>query len=431
MRRVTMFRLLHTTVALLAAASAVYASPLTNYVESPDNSYAWRVTSTSTGSGGVTTANIDLTSQTWHAIKWQHHLTVVKPANMPPDPVVFLFITGDYNQMEASTLAAALLPLMRGPIAILHDIPNQPLFDGKREDALIAYTFLQYLDTGDPTWPLLFPMTKAAVRAMDAIQAYAKSEWKTNVSGFVVGGASKRGWTTWLTGCVDKRVRGIVPMVYNNLNLPAQMKLQVDSFGTYSEEIADYSSQGLTQLVESEKGRALSTMVDPYTYRSQLTMPKLLVNGTNDRYWPLTAADLYYDALPTPKYLLYAPNSGHGLEDRTRVVSTVAAFYRRCVAGKMMPKLACRFNSGGGAVRLTIASDEEPTEVLIWSATSPTKDFRDAKWTSAKATLENGRYVGAVQWPDKGYVVCFAEARYSDRVGPFYVSSPIRMVAVR
>ena len=55
-------------------------------------------------------------------------------------------------------------------------VPNQPLVfaddpgNQRNEDAIIAYTFDKFLKTQDPTWPLLLPMAKSAVRAMDTIQ---------------------------------------------------------------------------------------------------------------------------------------------------------------------------------------------------------------------------------------------------------------------
>jgi len=37
--------------------------------------------------------------------------------------------------------------------AVLMNVPNQPLYEDRREDALIAYTFNQYIKTGDEIWP--------------------------------------------------------------------------------------------------------------------------------------------------------------------------------------------------------------------------------------------------------------------------------------
>ena len=91
--------------------------------------------------------------------------------------------------------------------------PTNRFYEGRREDDLIAYTFDQYLKTGDATWPLLFPMVKSAVRGMDAVQALAQKEFDQKIERFVVSGASKRGWTTWLSAAVDARVQAIAPRV--------------------------------------------------------------------------------------------------------------------------------------------------------------------------------------------------------------------------
>ncbi len=90
---------------------------------------------------------------------------------------------------------------------MLYDIPNQPLFDGKEEDDLQAFTFSQYIKTGDASWPLLFPMVKSVVRAMDVVQSLARKEQIAAVSDFVVAGHSKRGHTTWLTAATDLRIK--------------------------------------------------------------------------------------------------------------------------------------------------------------------------------------------------------------------------------
>jgi PhoPQ-activated pathogenicity-related protein len=63
----------------------------------------------------------------------------------------------------------------RAYVAVLFDVPNQPLFGGKREDWLISHTFLEFLRTGDPRWPALVPMVESTVVSMNLIQDYATS----------------------------------------------------------------------------------------------------------------------------------------------------------------------------------------------------------------------------------------------------------------
>ncbi len=130
-------------------------------------------------------------------------------------------------------------------MTLLNQVPNQSLYfkddpspfhrqNGRSEDEIIAYSMREYVDGGgtDQTWPLLLPMTKAAVKAMDATQSFINSRSATGAFGvlnaqiqdFMVLGGSKRGWTTWLTAAADDRVKAIMPMVYDNLNTGPQFE---------------------------------------------------------------------------------------------------------------------------------------------------------------------------------------------------------------
>src|SRR5205814_7339736 len=92
---------------------------------------------------------------------------------------------------------------------------DDPARKPRVEDDFIAYTWDHYIRTGDDRWPARLPMTKSAVRAMDAVTAFTATPAGGGrpVRRFVVAGASKRGWTTWATAAVDKRVVAIAPAV--------------------------------------------------------------------------------------------------------------------------------------------------------------------------------------------------------------------------
>src|SRR5207244_941973 len=129
---------------------------------------------------------------TWHDIVWKHDLQVFVPADVKPGSTLFLWNQGGKPGPGSIFLELDLAKKMKAPVCFLFGVPNQPLLGDKKEDALIAETFVRYLATKDASWPLLFPMTKSLVKAMDALQAFAKHEWKVEVKSFVVAGASKR-----------------------------------------------------------------------------------------------------------------------------------------------------------------------------------------------------------------------------------------------
>ena len=160
-------------------------APLADYVGKPDASYRW-ITKRTGRILAAEYAELILTSQTWRDIVWKHQVFVIKPYSMPKDVKhALLFISGGSWRDELETgegqapkdaqMYVTLAELLKTPVVVLLHVPHQPIFDGKREDAAIAYTFDEYLRTGDAEWPLLLPMVKSAVRGMDAAQEFART----------------------------------------------------------------------------------------------------------------------------------------------------------------------------------------------------------------------------------------------------------------
>jgi PhoPQ-activated pathogenicity-related protein len=227
------------------------------------------------------------------------------------------------------------------------------LFGDLKEDALIAESFRRYLDTNDDSWPLLFPMTKAAVRAMDALGEFSAKELPARLEKFAVTGASKRGWTTWLSAASDPRVVALAPMVIDTLNSKPQMAHQVKVFGTWSDATKDYHP--LLRLPENDALRKLWSEIDPYSYRDKIKQPKLLILGNNDPYWATDALNYYWDGLAGPKWVHYVPNAGHNLVQKVVTEKAARRLARspRSVFSFAASSTANRFPNSNGSTTIT------------------------------------------------------------------------------
>lgn len=401
---------------------------LDEYIKKNDPAFAWKqIDQKETPMGKVT--ELELTSQVWQEITWTHNLRIYEPKQTTYNDAALLFIsggsTGKKPGLDTDMMAFTLARVTGARVALLSQVPNQPLYDGLYEDALIAETFVRYLEDGDEEWPLLFPMTKSAVKAMDAVQAWAKDAEQPEINRFVVTGASKRGWTTWLTGAVDDRVVGIAPMVIVMLNIGAQGQNQLDVWGFYSEQIHDYVERGLMEKIQTEKGTKLWRMVDPYTYRDRLAdKPIFLINGANDPYWTLNALDLYWSDLPGVKHVVELPNAGHGLDaNREWAINGVGAFFRSVVSDRPLPKLDWKFEAdSGGQYTLKIQADPAPKSARLWTAEAPNRDYRKSEWTSTE--LEPGAIVQAfVTAAKEGNKAVFADLEYELDGIPYHLTT--------
>ncbi len=380
-----------------------------------------------------------LVSQSWQGVEWTHELSLAVPAGLEVSrgPMLLWIDGGSSGRLPDrgfqgptdTTRMLALLATAAGmPAAVVRQVPYQPMFDGLEEDGLIAHSFGEYVRTGDPSWPLLLPMVKSAVEAATAAEAAFHDRWGIEIDGFVPAGASKRGWTTWLTAAVDERVRGLVPMVIDMLSLEKHLALQRASFGRLSEQLGDYTSRGIENLLGTPRGRELVGIVDPYAYRRQLVQPKVIALGTNDAYWPLEACNLYYDGLNGPRWVSYAPNAGHGVPFE-RVAGLVAAMGRHASGSEPLPDVRWSFaDEAGGAICQVEAPDAEPSRVVAWTAAAATRDFRQAQWAAAPAEETADGWRLAVGRPATGYAAGLIELHFPRQPLPLMLSTGVRVV---
>ena len=424
----------HHCLTVLAALAFVgmpltFATPLDDYVAAPDSSYRYDVLNTVTGPG-YTAYIIEMTSQSWRSedevdrTLWKHWLTIVKPVNAVGDKALLWINGGNNGGAAPDSPDKMLVGVALGAGAVVADlkmVPNQPLIfpDGGRprsEDAIIAYTFDKYITTGDSTWPLLLPMVKSAVRAMDTVQKHLASleSGPIKINQFVVSGGSKRGWTTWLTAAVDKRVVAIAPAVIDVLNMDEQMKHHFSAYGFYSEAIGDYVEMKIFERLDTPGGQRLTKFIDPYEYRDRYAnIPKCLINSSGDQFFLPDSAQFYFHDLPGEKHLRYVPNTDHGLGGSDAVASLLV-FFKSVVTGTPRPEFTWAVK---GDCSIEVKTSTKPTAVQLWQATNPkTRNFRldviGPAWKNSPLNEQGGVYIAKVPEPTEGWTAFFAELTF-------------------
>jgi PhoPQ-activated pathogenicity-related protein len=437
--------------AVLAAAPAL-ANPknaLDAYVAKPDPAFAWKVVGPVSGPG-YHGAVLELTSQTWLTSKevdkpvWKHWLTVIVPDKVDHQ-TAFMFITGGDNTDSAPTKAtdrfAKMAVQTHSIVTELDDVPNQPLRfteDPKPrvEDEIIAYQQAKFAKDHDPLDLVRLPMVKSGTQAMTAIQQYLASDagGKLTVDDFVVSGGSKRAWTTWLVGALDPRVKAIIPIVINVLDVDATTRHHWEAMGYFSPALKDYVENGLIPAQIGKPGVEDDNKIeDPLNYRDRpsMRMPKYIINAVGDQYFPPDNTQFSYHLLPQTKRLRMIPNSRHSTAG-TDIDESMTAFYDAVLNHRPIPDYSWIVRPDGAIV---VRSPTKPLEVRLWQGTNPkARDFRvdtiGKAFTSTVLTQQtDGTWVGKVEKPPAGWTAYFVEMTYpSASPYPFKFTTEVSVI---
>ncbi|KAL5018445.1 hypothetical protein ScPMuIL_004167, partial [Solemya velum] len=380
---------------------------------------------------------------------WYHYMTVIIPDNVTHKDSAFMFIDGGENNKPPPDVTdnfvalTILASVSTGAVTCdLKMIPNEPITfkadpsqKSRDEDAIIAWTWKRFVDQkgSDPEILLRMPMTKGAVRALDTIAAVAKEKIGTNITKFVVAGASKRGWTTWTTAAVDKRVVGFIPIVMDLLHMVKNLHHHFRAYGGWTFAFKDYYDLNFTASLDNPAIQAMADIIDPITYNYRYKgVPKLVISTTGDEFFLPDDSHYYFHDLTEPKYVRMVPNAEHSCAGHeTSLLFTMRAFFLSVITKTPLPKLQWtrQQTPTGGMIKLT--TDREPltTEVyhartiggkrrdfrlLVASPDDPTKPFpHPVIWFKTSAESKgNNTFVAQFSKPTEGWLAFFIQVTF-------------------
>ncbi|WP_179957610.1 PhoPQ-activated pathogenicity-related family protein [Exilibacterium tricleocarpae] len=421
-----------TLLFFLYSLSTIAAGPntaLKDYVATPDPAYQFTLIGT-IEEADATVYLLLLTSQQWRMpaevdrTLWQHQLSIVVP-HVVSSRTGMIFIGGGDNDdigrpSSLLSTAGALAVGSGSVVGLLGQIPNQPLVFAdepgiaKEEDDLVAFTFDKAMDTGDYTWPAYLPMVKSVVRSMDAVQAFLTASTPAiELDDFVITGFSKRGATAWLTAVVDPRVTAVAPGVFDVLNFTPSFESHRASYGAFSSALAPYVEYDILDRARTREGRELLQVVDPFTYRDRLTLPKYILAASGDEFFPVDSGQFYADALQGEALFRYLPNTNHGGANGgdDAAFAGLLAWYLRVINRQPRPQVQWHVDDG----TLRVTTDGVPLQASLWQANNPSaRDFRfdevGAIWHATPLTADgDGSYVARLENPVTGWSGYFVE----------------------
>ncbi|CAL1541759.1 unnamed protein product [Lymnaea stagnalis] len=427
------------------------ATPLDHYVNQPDSTYTYRYLTSITGPD-YSIYILNMTSQTWLTDKvtttpvWWHYVSVIIPKEVEYTDTGFLWISSgsSLNGIPSATdkhieMMTATAIKTKTVCGVINQIPFQPIVfqdDPTRkqryEDSIIAWTWRKFLDNGsNPEILLRLPMTKAVVRGMDTMSEFAKSFSGNLITKFVIGGESKRGWTTWTTAAVDKRVIGMVPTVMDLLNLQKNMHHHYRSLGGWTFEFEDYYNESVTYDLDSPNMPLMEAVIDPLTYSNRYTMPKMIVTTSGDEFFLPDDSYYYFDQLPGPKFLRIIPNAEHSMTGHMMSnILAIESFYLNILEKATFPSITWTRSSTSLSGKIILTTSEVPSNVTVYYSKTLDgirRDFRLAVkdpntgegkihpvvWLSKSATqLSALQYQAEVDVPLIGWAAFFIQVQF-------------------
>ena len=160
-------------------------------------------------------------------------------------------------------------------------------------------------------------------------------------------------------------------------------------------------------------------------------MPKMILIGTNDPYWPVDAIKHYIDNLQGENFVRYVPNAGHDLNGGEEAIQTVSAFFYNTISGQPYSQCAWEVTETEPGIVLNVTGSVNAIQnAYLWMASSQDRDFRDETWNSKILEVTNNTNVNiTIDYPGTGFRAFYIDLEYSDDIQGDYTISTRMFVA--
>ena len=394
---------------------------------------------------GYTFRHLQMVSQVWDPVpvveprRWTHEVELHIPHGATPGKALLVVNNGvRHGPAQSPDYARDVLRdvALKSQMAVvmISDAPNQyvtfsDVEEPVQEDDAVAHTWAHALRGAAPELPLHVPMAAAASRAMDLAQQELQRQG-LKVDRFIITGASKRGWSAWLTALADERVIAIVPTVIDVADTSAMLTgLRKRYGGHWPLALYPYQQAGVLQQLGTPAFERLVAMMDPMQYLGEqgqrLAIPKYLVSASGDDFFAPDPVTDYQQRLPGQTSLRVLPNSDHG-GVRQHVVSTLVPVVARLRDGNPLPSV--QVSEGEQPGQMTVNFSEQPVAVRVWTASnSQDRDFRYACGVRyrSETLVPQQHFTLQRTAPATGWQAQFVEAKFADS---FIATSPVSVL---
>ncbi len=360
----------------------------------------------------------------WKGKLWKHHATILYSPKC--NSRLGAVIAGGYGPKGfkhfAKEFGIKAVAETCVPVLILQDVPNEQF--GLKETELMAYTIAKALETGDPSWHLVYPMAFAYSRAMTLESILVPS----HPDRFVLSGGSKRGYTTWIVAAHDDRVAAIAPRSFNGANLTA---LNETHYRVYGKPVGSLAvvHEALSRVNSREGLKGMLRIYDPVSYFDELSVPVMVIFGTDDQLSPPGAEQSYAPYYKGPLWFEIVANATHtGLHSSDRAAAAWRAFLAYVSGKSHLPEVdvSVRKVEKGLEVRSRVSSCAgcRILGVLTWySNVDRLEDLVWNPWQSVNMKPEEGYWEATIPVKSK-YVGIYVEVRFESGGIEGFISSP-------